>query len=102
MELNLHLHSFGLCVGETDLSQSRDVEVATSEVFHTTNGRTGRSLALPSQSLKWSMSGTAHAVGTCPLCACPQRVLTHAMPRSTFQPTSCGDKEWCIQMSRSF
>lgn len=68
MELNLYSHSLGLCVGETDLTQSRDMEVATDEASHTANGRTGRSLALPRQSLKWLVSGTARAVGPCPLC----------------------------------
>lgn len=71
VELNFHSHSFGLCVGETELAQSRDMEVATNEMSHTTTGRTGRSLRLPSQSLEWSGSGTAPAVGTCPLCWLP-------------------------------
>lgn len=71
MELNLYWRSFGFCVGETELAQSRDMEVAKNEVSHTTNGRSGRSLTLPSQPLKWSVSGTARAVGTCPLCWLP-------------------------------
>lgn len=51
MELNLYSHYSGRCVGERDLTQSRAMEVATSEVSHTANGRAGRSLALPRQSL---------------------------------------------------
>lgn len=92
MELNLYLYSFGLCVGETDLAQSRAMEVATVEVSHTANGRTGRSLALPSQSLQWWVPGAARAVGTCPLCWLPPECLHMSWPAAPSCPPAVGTR----------
>lgn len=70
VELNLYWHYFGLGVGEADLTQSRDVEVATNEVSHTTDGRTGRSWHCPTS-----------AVGTCPLCSHMPYLGAHSCPQ---------------------